>query len=76
LRYAFSLPLSTVIVGMETMEQLEQNLAIAESFSPMSDQERLAFFQEIIPLVRPEKMRWKATDWGNPQEWVPRNRGR
>ena len=26
LRYAFSLPLSTVIVGMETMEQLEQNL--------------------------------------------------
>jgi len=26
LRYTFSLPVSTVIVGMETMAQLEQNL--------------------------------------------------
>jgi predicted aldo/keto reductase-like oxidoreductase len=75
LRYAFSLPLSTVIVGMESMAQLEQNLAIAEGFSPMTDEERLAFFKDIIPLVRPENMRWKATDWENPTEWVPRGRG-
>ncbi|MGD1994969.1 MAG: aldo/keto reductase, partial [Anaerolineae bacterium] len=54
LRYAFSLPVSTVIVGMETMAQLEQNLAIAESFTPMDDGERLAFFQDIISLVRPD----------------------
>jgi aryl-alcohol dehydrogenase-like predicted oxidoreductase len=75
LRYAFSLPVSTVIVGMETMAQLEQNLAIAEAFTPMTDEERLAFFKDIIPLVRPEKMRWKATDWVNPTEWIPRRRG-
>jgi predicted aldo/keto reductase-like oxidoreductase len=75
LRYAFSLPLSTVIVGMESMAQLEQNLAIAEGFSPMTDEERLAFFKDIIPLVRPENLRWKATDWDNPAEWVPRGRG-
>ena len=75
LRYAFSLPVSTVIVGMETMAQLEQNLAIAESFTPMTDEERLSFFRDIIPLVRPEKMRWKAMDWDNPTEWVPRKRG-
>jgi aryl-alcohol dehydrogenase-like predicted oxidoreductase len=75
LRYAFSLPVSTVIVGMESMAQLEQNLAIAEAFTPMSDEERLAFFKEIIPLVRPEKMPWKATDWENPTEWIPRGRG-
>jgi aryl-alcohol dehydrogenase-like predicted oxidoreductase len=76
LRYAFALPLSTVIVGMESMAQLEQNLAIAESFTPMSDEERLAFFQEIIPLVKPENLQWKADDWENPKEWIPRNRGR
>ena len=76
LRYAFGLPLSTVIVGMESMQQLEQNLAIAESFTPMSDEERLAFFQDIIPLVKPENMRWKATDWVDPKEWISRNRGR
>ena len=72
LRYAFGLPLSTVIVGMESMAQLEQNLSIAESFTPMTDEERLAFFKDIIPYVRPEKMPWKATEWGNPTEWVTR----
>jgi len=50
-------------------------LAIAETFTPMSDDERLAFFQDIILLVKPENMRWKATDWENPTEWIPRRRG-
>jgi predicted aldo/keto reductase-like oxidoreductase len=74
LRYAFSLPVSTVIVGMETMAQLEQNLAIAESFTPLTDEERLAFFKDIISLVQPEKIPWKAGDWDNPTEWVTRGR--
>lgn len=74
LRYAFSLPVSTVIVGMETMAQLEQNLAIAESFTPLTDGERLAFFKDIISLVKPEKVPWKAADWDNPTEWVTRDR--
>jgi predicted aldo/keto reductase-like oxidoreductase len=76
LRYAFGLPLSTVIVGMESMAQLEQNLAIAEAFTPMTDEERLEFFKDIIHLVTPQKMNWKANSWENPTEWVPRNRGR
>jgi hypothetical protein len=75
LRYAFSLPISTVIVGMETIHQLEENLAIAQSFTPMSDVERLAFLRDIMPLVRPEKMPWKAADWNSPTEWVGRGRG-
>jgi aryl-alcohol dehydrogenase-like predicted oxidoreductase len=75
LRYAFGLPVSTVIVGMETMAQLEQNLAVAESFKPLSDEERLEFFKDIISYVRPEKMPWKSTEWSNPTEWVPRGRG-
>lgn len=74
LRYAFNLPISTVIVGMESMDQLEQNLAIAESFTPMTDEERLNFFKDIISLVRPEKIPWKAADWDNPTKWVSRNR--
>ncbi len=75
LRYAFSLPVSTVIVGMETMAQLEQNLAIAESYTPMTDDERLAFFKDILPLVRPDKVPWKTADWNSPTEWAPRGRG-
>jgi len=72
LRYAFGLPVSTVIVGMETMEQLEQNLTIAEDFNPLTDKERLAFFKDVIPLVKPANMEWKATDWDNPTEWIDR----
>ena len=30
---------------------------------------------EDDPLVKPEKMRWKTSDWNNPTEWVPRRRG-
>lgn len=75
LRYAFSLPISTVIVGMESMAQLKQNLAIAEAFTPMTDEERLSFFKDIIDLVQPEKVRWKTVDWNSPTQWVPRRRG-
>ena len=42
----------------------------------MRDEERRAFFKDIIHLVEPAKMAWKATDWNNPTKWVPRNRGR
>ncbi|MGD2144206.1 MAG: aldo/keto reductase [Anaerolineae bacterium] len=75
LRYAFGLPISTVIVGMETLEQLDDNLAIAESFEPLSDEERLDLFRDIMPLVQPGNLRWKAADWNAPTDWVPRGRG-
>ena len=54
LRYSFGLPVSTVIVGMESMEQLERNLAVAERFEPLSDLERLDLFREILPMVTPQ----------------------
>jgi aryl-alcohol dehydrogenase-like predicted oxidoreductase len=76
LRYTLGLPICTAIVGMETMEQLELNLKIAESFTPMSDEERIAFFKDIIHLVQPANVIWKANDWDNPTEWIPRKRGR
>jgi aryl-alcohol dehydrogenase-like predicted oxidoreductase len=72
LRYAFSQPVALAIVGMESVAQLEQNLEIAESFVPMSDEERLAFYRDILPLVRPEKMVWKADNWSAPTGWVKR----
>jgi aryl-alcohol dehydrogenase-like predicted oxidoreductase len=72
LRYALSLPLTTVIAGCSTLEQLEADLAVAENFTPMTGPERLEFFGEMLPMVKPENMPWKATDWGNPTEWKPR----
>lgn len=42
LRYAMSLPVATVVSGMDTMEILEQNLAVARSFTPLTTDERSA----------------------------------
>ncbi|MHB1005678.1 MAG: aldo/keto reductase [Chloroflexota bacterium] len=69
LRYAFALPTSTTIVGMESMDQLKRNLAIAENFVPLSGPERLGFFREILPMVTPQNVPWKADDWENPTAW-------
>ena len=72
LRYALALPLTTVIAGCSTMEQLEADLAVAEEFTPMTGPERLEFFREVLPMVQPENQPWKATDWEQPTEWKPR----
>lgn len=71
LRYTFSLPISTAIVGMESMEQLEKNLAVAKAFQPMSDIEQLEFLKEIAHLANPEVLKWKAQGW-NSGKWVVR----
>ena len=72
LRYSLALPLTTVIVGCSTLAQLEADLAVAEGFTPMTGPERLAFFREVLPLVKPENMPWKAVEWDRPTEWRAR----
>jgi hypothetical protein len=72
LQYALALPLTTVIAGCSTLAELEADLAVAESFRPMTGPERLAFFREVLPLVKPQNMPWKASDWDEPTEWKPR----
>jgi hypothetical protein len=42
LRYAMSLPVTTTITGMETMDVLQQNLRIAQGFQPLSAAEMQA----------------------------------
>ena len=72
LRYALSLPLTTVVVGCSTLAELQADLAVAQGFTPMSGPERLAYFREIMPLVEPENIPWKAADWGSPTAWNQR----
>ncbi len=70
LRYTLALPISTTIVGMETMEQLKSNLEVAENFVPMSGPERLQLFKEIVPTITPANAPWKADHWDNPTRWM------
>jgi aryl-alcohol dehydrogenase-like predicted oxidoreductase len=72
LRYAFGLPIDTAIIGMESMDQLKKNLAVAENYKPLNDEERLALYKEILPLVKPEFLPWKSDNWGNPTAWKKR----
>jgi predicted aldo/keto reductase-like oxidoreductase len=47
LRYAMSLPVATTISGMDSMEVLEQNLAVAGNFKPMTEAERHALEDRV-----------------------------
>ena len=47
LRYAMSLPVATTISGMDSLEVLEQNLAIASAFKPMDEAERKALEDQV-----------------------------
>ena len=46
LHYALSLPTSVVITGIDSMEILDQAFAAADSFHPLSDEEREALLQK------------------------------
>ena len=72
LRYCFSLPLSMVVIGMESLTQLEQNLVIAESHVPMDEAEMRAFLENVKSLVRPDRLPWKSNDEDNPTRWARR----
>ena len=49
LRYAMSLPVATTITGIDSMEVLEQNLQIAQNFTPMSEAEMNALRESCKP---------------------------
>jgi aryl-alcohol dehydrogenase-like predicted oxidoreductase len=46
-RYALSLPVASQVIGMTSLEQLEQNVALARDFKPLSDAERTALVERV-----------------------------
>jgi len=49
-RYALSLPISTLCVGMVSMEDLKQEVAIARDFKPLSDAEKT----KLLAVAKPD----------------------
>jgi aryl-alcohol dehydrogenase-like predicted oxidoreductase len=47
LRYVLSLPVATVVSGMDSREVLQQNLAIVRRFTPMTPQEMASLRQRV-----------------------------
>jgi aryl-alcohol dehydrogenase-like predicted oxidoreductase len=52
LRFALSQPLSCVVIGCDTIDQLEQNAAFARDFEPMSKEEQDALVSATAPFAR------------------------
>jgi predicted aldo/keto reductase-like oxidoreductase len=51
-RYAFTLPVSTMVSGMNSLDYLETDLAAARRFWPMSDQEKQILYRDAPELGR------------------------
>jgi predicted aldo/keto reductase-like oxidoreductase len=52
MRYVLSLPVSTVIVGCDTIAQLEENVEIARSFTPLSSEQMASLQTRAEPVKR------------------------
>ncbi len=52
LRFSLSQPLSTVVIGCDTVSQLEQNAAFASSFEPMMREEQETLVRDTAPFAR------------------------
>lgn len=52
LSYNLSLPVSTTIIGVDTVAQLEQNVAFASSFTPLCAEEMHALEKRTLPIAR------------------------
>jgi aryl-alcohol dehydrogenase-like predicted oxidoreductase len=62
MRYVLSLPVSTVIVGCDSIAQLEENIQIARSFTPLSEPQ-LAELEERAEPVHQQSLffrQWRA----------------
>ena len=62
MRYVLSLPVSTVIVGCDSIAQLEENVALARSFTPLSSEQLAALEKRAEPVARQALFfrRWSA----------------
>lgn len=67
MEYVLTLPVSTIIVGLDTIAELDENIEIARNFVPLSEDEML----EIEELTKPhyrDLMFYKGlSEW--PPEW-------
>ncbi|HTZ47076.1 MAG TPA: aldo/keto reductase [Verrucomicrobiae bacterium] len=59
--FALSLPVSTVIIGCDSIAQLEENVQLAQNFTPLS-QSQLAALNELAEPVAKQSLFFRFTD--------------
>lgn len=59
LRYAMSIPgVATTVTGVDSLDVLRQNVAIARGFRPMSDDERVALRERVRAVAADGRHEW------------------
>ena len=67
MEYVMSLPISTIIVGLDDIAELEENMKIAENFKPLKAKQMLAIEEKTKPHYK-EIMFFKLlSEW--PADW-------
>ncbi len=69
--YTMSLPISTIIVGLDNIQELEENIRIAREFEPLSADEMLAIEDKVKPHYEHLLFYKGLTEW--PEEWSGNN---
>ncbi len=67
MEYVMTLPVSTVIVGIDKISELEENIRIAREFSPLTADEMLAIENKAKPYYKDLMFYKGLSDW--PPEW-------
>ncbi len=52
MHFSLTLPVSTVIVGCDTLAQLEENVAIARAFTPLSERQMASIAERAQPVAK------------------------
>jgi aryl-alcohol dehydrogenase-like predicted oxidoreductase len=61
MQYALTHPVSTVIVGCDNLQQLEENVAIARTFTPLSGAQMAALNAAAAPVAE-QSLFFRFTD--------------
>ena len=69
--YTMSLPISTIIVGLDNMAELEENIRIAQEFEPLTANEMLAIEEKVKPHHEHLMFYKGLSEW--PEEWSGNN---
>lgn len=51
-RYALSHPVTTAVIGCDTIGQLEENVRFASSFTPLTEDEKTMLSEQLSPIAR------------------------
>lgn len=63
-RYALSLPISTLVTGVESLENLRQDLEIARTFTAMNDEEKRSLLEQVREVASDGRHEWfKSTQY-------------